>query len=72
MQKFIKSCHLERNCRTAKNYPIYSRHHPGKFDQNGNPYVVYLPSDIFRNYDEAHYRVIQRRLKAGHLIPRAG
>ena len=29
-----------------------------KYDHNGNPYVAYLPSDLFRNYDEVHFRVI--------------
>jgi len=49
----------------ALNYPVYSHEHPGRFDENGNPYVSHLPMDLFRNYDEVSYRVLDRRLKAG-------
>jgi hypothetical protein len=50
---------------------MYSREHPGRFDENGNPYIAHIPMDLLRNYDEATFRVIDRRLKAGHSIPKA-
>jgi hypothetical protein len=30
-----------------------------------------IPEDLYRNYDEAYSRVTERRLKAGHIMPRA-
>jgi hypothetical protein len=50
---------------------MYSHEHPGRFDENGIPYVSRIPEDLYRNYDEATYRVFDRRIKAGHPIPRA-
>ena len=44
---------------------MYSRENPGRLDENGNPYIARIPMDLFRNYDEAQFRVIDRRLKAG-------
>ena len=54
-----------------KNMPLRRRDAPGKLNKEGKPWTKYVPYDLERRYDEATFKVYDRRLKIGARIPKA-